>query len=334
MSRFNHLIMAKEDIMNPKPKAPKPIFANIPDQLTRLNQWVLWRYSLRDGKWNKVPYQPNGNNAKSNAPSTWNPFLTVCDAYYTGNFDGIMFAFSDKDNFVGVDFDDIIQPSGELKPWAKPLVESIESYGEISPSQLGIKYFLIGEWGAGRNQKVDDSAIEIYSKSRFFTVTGNRYDTAGNTIVESQHIIDKIAELYFPPKPSPPKRQPQAWNTNNRTADEVLRLLRRAKNATTFERLFRGDIQHGSQSESDLALCSMIAFYTQDPEVIDVIFRQSGLMRDKWDQKHYGDGRTYGQGTIDKALAIQTTQYSGSNKKPFPSITNRHRNHTPPQTAP
>ncbi len=32
-------------------------------------------------------------------------------------------------------------------------------------------------------------------------------------------------------------------------------------------------------------------------------------MRPKWDKKHYGDGRTYGEGTIDTALAGRTEFY-------------------------
>ena len=35
---------------------------------------------------------------------------------------------------------------------------------------------------------------------------------------------------------------------------------------------------------------------------MDRLFRQSGLMRPKWDEKHFSDGRTYGQNTIDKAV--------------------------------
>jgi hypothetical protein len=35
---------------------------------------------------------------------------------------------------------------------------------------------------------------------------------------------------------------------------------------------------------------------------MDRLFRQSGLYRPKWDERHFGDGRTYGQATIMKAL--------------------------------
>ena len=39
-----------------------------------------------------------------------------------------------------------------------------------------------------------------------------------------------------------------------------------------------------------------------DPALVDAAFRRSGLMRPKWDERHYSDGQTYGQGTIETAL--------------------------------
>ncbi|MBM3271540.1 MAG: DUF3987 domain-containing protein, partial [Candidatus Sericytochromatia bacterium] len=60
----------------------------------------------------------------------------------------------------------------------------------------------------------------------------------------------------------------------------------------------------------DLALCSHLAFWTgPDPARIDRLFRQSGLMRDKWDEKRLDS--TYGAVTIAKALNGRTEYYSG-----------------------
>jgi primase-polymerase (primpol)-like protein len=57
-----------------------------------------------------------------------------------------------------------------------------------------------------------------------------------------------------------------------------------------------------SQSEADQSLCDTFAFlYQKDPARIDRMFRRSGLMRDKWDESHRGDGATYGELTIAKA---------------------------------
>jgi putative DNA primase/helicase len=33
------------------------------------------------------------------------------------------------------------------------------------------------------------------------------------------------------------------------------------------------------------------------------LFRDSGLMREKWDEQHFADGSTYGEKTIERAIA-------------------------------
>jgi hypothetical protein len=48
----------------------------------------------------------------------------------------------------------------------------------------------------------------------------------------------------------------------------------------------------------------LLACETNDPIQIDRIFRQSQLMRPKWDERHFADGSTYGQVTIARAIAF------------------------------
>ena len=66
----------------------------------------------------------------------------------------------------------------------------------------------------------------------------------------------------------------------------------------------------------------IIAFWTHDRAAIDAVFRQSRLMRPKWDEKHAADGRTYGQMTIDFALENTTEQIK---PKHTPRYTQPHR---------
>jgi len=57
----------------------------------------------------------------------------------------------------------------------------------------------------------------------------------------------------------------------------------------------------GDWSRADLALCSMLAYWTDgDAAAIDSLFRRSGLMREKWREKR--GAATYGQRTIWAAL--------------------------------
>src|SRR4030095_12463065 len=52
-----------------------------------------------------------------------------------------------------------------------------------------------------------------------------------------------------------------------------------------------------------MALCDLFRFYSDgDAKTLDAMFRKSKLLRAKWDDKHYSDGRTYGEETVAKAL--------------------------------
>ena len=75
-----------------------------------------------------------------------------------------------------------------------------------------------------------------------------------------------------------------------------------SKNGDGIKALYDGDTgNYPSQSEADLALCCHLAFwFKSNADTIDQAFRNSGLMRDKWDSKR-GD-TTYGQQTIEKAI--------------------------------
>lgn len=71
---------------------------------------------------------------------------------------------------------------------------------------------------------------------------------------------------------------------------DVLDALRSQKNGEKFRSIFDdGIIPDGlSQSEADASLCAMIAFRTgPDPEMIDAVFRESALYRDKWERNDY-----------------------------------------------
>jgi len=45
------------------------------------------------------------------------------------------------------------------------------------------------------------------------------------------------------------------------------------------------------------------------PDADEQLFRQSGLLREKWDEVHYADGSTYGEKTIERAIATTSEFY-------------------------
>jgi hypothetical protein len=88
--------------------------------------------------------------------------------------------------------------------------------------------------------------------------------------------------------------------------DAVLDKARKAKNSDKFNRLWDGDIvAYPSPSEADLALCCILAFWTRDATQIDRLFRQSNLMREKWEKR-----TDYRKRTITAALTLQAEHYT------------------------
>jgi hypothetical protein len=109
----------------------------------------------------------------------------------------------------------------------------------------------------------------------------------------------------------------------NFSDDELLQKAFRSKKGRVIQLLYSGDWQgagFGSQSEADQSLCNHLSYwFGKDPVKIDFYFKQSGLMRPKWDEKHYSNGETYGQATINKAISSNLPVYSlrgGVNPEP------------------
>ena len=121
-------------------------------------------------------------------------------------------------------------------------------------------------------------------------------------IPERQEAVDELLRRYFPAR-----KQPAAATSGDTGVPfDLIARASRSRSGARFTRLFAGkwEGQYGSQSEADLALCASLAFWTgKDTDQIDAFFRQSGLFRPKWDERHYGNGRTYGEETIAKAIA-------------------------------
>ncbi len=90
------------------------------------------------------------------------------------------------------------------------------------------------------------------------------------------------------------------------TDEEVIRLAGRARNSAKFETLWRGDTSgYASPSEADQAFVGLLAFYTQDEEQLDRLYRRSGLCRQKWVTRP-----DYRRRTIETALSNLTETYT------------------------
>lgn len=309
---------------NGKGKPSRPIppavqLDNIPSELIALPQWVAWRYALRDEKWTKPPLDCHtGREAKSTDPATWSSFDEAVRFYQAGKADGIGFVFSASDPYAGIDLDDCRDESGPLQAWAKEIVGGLSSYAEVSPSGRGVKIIVRGQLPPkGRRRKGD---IEMYSESRYFTITGRRLETACPKIEERPSELLALHTRLFGQESNTQSHHRHSANGNG-SESEIIARATRAENGDLFARLWQGDTTgYSSRSEADLALCSLLAFWVgPDPGRIDQLFRQSGLYREKWDRQDYRER------TIGKALEGRTDFYKASRERRPEQSSNGHQ---------
>lgn len=280
----------------------------IPAELRTRKQWVLWKLEERDGKQTKVPYQANGRRAESDNPATWTSLEKALTALPKFSGLGIMFA----DRLAGIDLDHHIDENGNISDFARSVVEKINSYTELSPSGTGLHVLVFGDLPEGR-RKESKLGIEMYSVGRFFTFTGKHLTSSPFTVNERTAELAALhAEIF---EQAEPKAQPKPAQPNSLDDRALLEKASKASNGAKFDSLYGGrwETYYGSQSEADLALCSQLVFWTGgDAGRVDRLFRSSGLMRSKWDERHNGNGTTYGQMTIARAM-VGTDHYTPNN---------------------
>lgn len=284
----------------------------IPQTLRNLPQWVGWKTKDRNGKSTKVPFNPKTKTLASTTNCrTWSTFDTACHAFEQGNFDGVGFVFTKNDPYCGIDLDKCRDPkTGTIEPWAQAIIDKLNSYTEISPSGQGVHIIIESQLPEGQRRR---GPIEMYETGRYFTMTGDHLDGTPDCVHNRQAEIEMLHAEVFGSRENTQNTSHTGKSTSTLSDEEVLGRARKSKNADKFERLWSGDSnEYASQSEGDLALCSMLAFWSKSSaEQIDRLFRQSRLFREKWDEKHHGDGRTYGQGTVQMALEQASQAHAG-----------------------
>lgn len=176
----------------------EPQFDRVPEALTSLKQWVVWKAvpkKRRDGsiKITKIPYNPVTKHQASTAKaSSWGTFQQAVETYQLDSeFAGIGFVFSTHDDLVGIDLDACFEEDGTLKPEAENAVNLVDSYTELSPSGKGLHIICRGRLpGSGHCDKLNGR--EMYQQERFFTITAQI--VSGKTEVHARP--EKVRELY------------------------------------------------------------------------------------------------------------------------------------------
>ena len=294
-------------------------YANIPKELRDLKQWGNFelKYVPARHKNTKIPINPyDGTNGKSNDPATWSDFKT---AYQSLNniprAKGLAFYFTN--GYVGLDIDNI---EDDLETWAEGnrdennLIVKFQklthdTYMEISQSGKGIHAIFKGKIIGKHRRK---GHFEMYQSGRFFALTGN---TIGKPNAKIETLSDKDMQVLYETIFGSDKVTPQFSGTTGNVDLPVSEIISKAeaspRSGERFKLFMNGgwDKFYLSQSEADMAFANDLAFWTgRDFQKMDTIFRNSSLIRDKWDRKT--GGSTYGAITLQKAINECTSTYN------------------------
>ena len=291
---------------------PKFNYQNIPQELRNLKQWGLFELKWVEArkKNTKIPINPyDGSAGKSNDPNTWSDFDTAMRALNdVERADGLAFYFAN--GYVGLDIDHI---DSNLEDWRagdndpNNLVNKFQdltdnTYMEVSQSGTGIHAIFKGKIPGKRRRKGN---YEMYQTGRFFALTGNNIipdptiksmsDDEMKTLYEFLFGKDNVVQLH-------------SESDNITPVDlSVVEIIKRAENSaktgTRFTMFMKGGWEqfYSSHSEADMAFANDLAFWTgRDFHKMDTIFRNSSLMREKFDEKH--GAVTYGTSLLNKAI--------------------------------
>lgn len=283
------------------PQNVEVLSENIPQLLKDLPRWIMWRWVMREGLPTKPPFSAKtGKKADNTSDADWCTFEEAMTALQTGKYSGIGFVPAGRDELVAWDLDRCLDvKTGDIKPWAKSLIDSLGSYTEVTPSGNGLRVLVLGDVpkdGKKRGKLASfvagkEGVVECYKNKHYITITGIKYFGTPADIRRVDNLEEIWKEIFE--KPDNP---------------EVSKLSKNQKAKKLYQGHWDGD--YPSQSEADLALCRYLADFTLGDAVkIDHLFRASKLMRAKWDNVHV-EGKTYGTTTIEIALASYKRPHS------------------------
>lgn len=255
---------------------------NIPDLLIQLALWCVWKMNSDRGK---IPYNPHtGYKAKSNDPSTFSDFQTVCKAFETGKYDGLGIGIFH--GIGAIDIDHCVV-DGKYSDMASDIIDRMGSYTEISPSGNGIRIiFTVDNFQYNKelyyinNQK---KGLEIYiagATSKFVTITGNAINN--NSIVDGTAKLQEVLDMYMQ-RNIPETKAAVEPAVSVSQADDFLQIgIDKDKNLKAY---WNGARPHGDESEDDAGLMAKLMYWcNNDPNEAIKAFRSSPYASQKDDE--------------------------------------------------
>ena len=233
----------------------------IPQELTERKQWAV---SINDGQsdWKRPRLPQSLAMMQINDPSQYSEYRQ-CERYpYKG------FILTVDDPYTVIDLDE--PETEEQRERHAKIYSAVQSYAEVSQSGKGIHIICRGKVPSS----VRRDKVEIYSHSRYIICTGKTIREM--PIVDCQEMLDILwKEMRGTLADSAPLIEfPERFSDGL-----LMELAGNAGNADKFDMLCNGMWEglYPSQSEADLALLSILCFYSPSNEQVRRIFRMTKL---------------------------------------------------------
>lgn len=251
------------------------LMSNIPAEMRERRQWACCAITHKDDPSHKRPMNPiNGFWASTTNPKHWGTFeQAVAFASKKENY-AIGFMLSKDDPFCIIDLDNKEDNpvSDETLAWYDELARESGSYVERSISGRGLHVVIKAEIESGRNKQ----NCEIYDNDRFMICTGDVIHAL--PIKHDQELATWFWEQLESDETEAPAELSEVAPVM--TDDAVMDMAWNAENGEKFQQLWWGDwraMGYDSQSEADLALMSMLTFYSDSNDQVRRLFRNSEL---------------------------------------------------------
>jgi len=270
------------------------------ENLKNEKRWVCWNYRMVGGKKTKKPCTPSGKvtGTSTEYAGTWVTHPQAMAGCSVNGHDGVGFVLSEGMFFLDIDHRAVDDPM------VQEMLSRFASYTEYSVSGNGIHIY--GHCDLNRIPTYIDDKGSLKLDRRYYMKNPhndmelyigkltNRFAVfTGDVIVDAP--LQDCTNALLMTLDSHMRRTEQNVDATATLADvdtdQIIRDLHNQRNSGKFSLLFDyGDTSDygGDDSAADCALCAMIAFRTgNNPDAIDTIFRQSALMRDKWERDDY-----------------------------------------------
>ncbi|MBD4207884.1 hypothetical protein GUH47_18190 [Xanthomonas citri pv. citri] len=249
--------------------------SNIPAEMRERRQWAGCTISHESDPNHKRPVNPKtGFWASTTNPQHWGTFEQAVQWASKAENRAIGFMLSKADPYCIIDLDNKEDNpvSDETLAWYDELAKESGSYVERSISGRGLHVVIKAEIESGRKK----NNCEIYDNDRFMICTGDVVHAL--PIKEDQ----ELATWFWEQLESEGSDEPIEMQDVDEliSDDDIMEMAWNADNGSKFQELWWGDwrsMGYDSQSEADLALMSMLAFYSESNAQCLRLFRMSEL---------------------------------------------------------